>query len=79
MNTTSHKETHGALLKPIFLRATEVFRVYGLKRGFLYNLVRSGVLTSVQIRGRSGMRGIRLFRPEDIEKAIQSLSKESNS
>jgi hypothetical protein len=63
--------------KPVFIRVADVTRLYGLKRGFLYHMVKAGRLNSTTIRGRCGMKGIVLFRPEDIENLITTLSKKT--
>jgi predicted DNA-binding transcriptional regulator AlpA len=73
MNEVRIISSHGdALAKPMFLRVKDVSAIYGLKRGFLYNMVKAGHLKSTTLKGRCGMKGIVLFRPEDIEKMIQS-------
>ena len=61
---------------PVFIRTSDIQHRYGLRRSFVYQLIREGRLKSFSLRGRGKVRGIRLFRPEDIEKAIQELSGE---
>ena len=70
---SSHSE---ALAKPMFLRVKDVSAIYGLKRGFLYNMVKAGRLKSTSLKGRCGMKGIVLFRPEDIEKMIRGSAEQ---
>lgn len=57
-----------------FLRVKDVSAIYGLKRGFLYNMVKSGWLNCTIVKGRCGSKGIVLFRPEDIENFIETRS-----
>jgi len=59
---------------PVFIRTSDIQGRYGLKRSFVYQLIREGRLKSFSLKGRGKVRGIRLFRPEDIEKAISDLS-----
>jgi hypothetical protein len=63
-------------LTPAYFRAAEIYPRYGLKRSFIYKLIKDGRLKSICMKARGKTRGIRLFRPEDIEKAIQELSGE---
>lgn len=53
-----------------FMRVKEVERVYGLKRSFLYDLVKQNRISSIAMKGRNKFRGIRLFRPEELERII---------
>ncbi|NBS54226.1 DNA-binding protein [bacterium] len=53
-----------------FMRVKEVERVYGLKRSFLYDLVKQNRISSIAMKGRNKIRGIRLFRPEELERII---------
>ena len=79
MNEVRIISSHGdALAKPMFLRVKDVSAIYGLKRGFLYNMVKAGHLKSTTLKGRCGMKGIVLFRPEDIENLIKTQSTEVN-
>lgn len=59
---------------PAYLRTAEIYGRYGLKRSFIYQLIKDGRLKSICMKGRGKNRGIRLFRPEDIEKAIHDLA-----
>jgi len=59
---------------PAYLRTAEIYSRYGLKRSFIYQLIKDGRLKSICMKGRGKTRGIRLFRPEDIEKAIHDLA-----
>jgi predicted DNA-binding transcriptional regulator AlpA len=63
------KEIHAPTAK--FLRVAEVARVYGLKRSFLYDLVKQERISSIVMKGRNKTRGIRLFKPEELEQIIQ--------
>jgi len=75
MRKTLTTETAELPSRPVFIRVADVTRLYGLKRGFLYHMVKAGRLNSTTLRGRCGMKGIVLFRPEDIENLIATLSK----
>lgn len=62
---------------PRFIRTSDIQGLYGLKRSFVYQLIKDGRLKSISLKGRAGIRGIRLFRPEDVEKTILDISKEA--
>jgi len=53
-----------------FMRVKEVERVYGLKRSFLYDLVKQNRISSIAMKGRNKIRGIRLFIPEELDRII---------
>ena len=53
-----------------FMRVKEVERVYGIKRSFLYDLVKQNRISSIAMKGRNKIRGIRLFRPDELERII---------
>ncbi len=76
MNTTVSNEYKGVhpTSVPAYLRTAEIYSRYGLKRSFIYQLIKDGRLKSICMKGRGKTRGIRLFRPEDIVKAIHDLS-----
>jgi hypothetical protein len=76
MRKTTTAELAAIQNKPVFIRVSDVTRTYGLKRGFLYNMVKAGRLRSTTLRNRGGAKGIVLFRPEDIEGLITALSKD---
>ena len=78
MNQTQTAEVATKTIKPVFIRVSDVTRTYGLKRGFLYHMVKAGLLKSTTLKGRCGMKGIVLFRPEDIENLIKTQSAEVN-
>jgi hypothetical protein len=70
------KEAPKAGSEPAYIRTSDIQGRYGLRRSFVYQLIKDGRLKSISLRGRGNARGIRLFRPEDIENAIQELSGE---
>jgi len=78
-NSPGSKEAPKACSDPAYIRTSDIQGRYGLRRSFVYQLIKDGRLKSISLRGRGKVRGIRLFRPEDIEKAIQELSGESKS
>ena len=76
MKHVSTNEPAANAKQAVFIRVSDVTRTYGLKRGFLYHMVKAGLLKSTTLKGRCGMKGIVLFRPEDIENLIKTQSAE---
>jgi len=70
MNEDNTQDTKIQGLKPIYIRASDVTALYGIRKSFLFRLVESGALKSILLKGRGQMRGIRLFRAEDIQALI---------
>jgi len=80
MKTNDSSKSNGTpenKLSPRFIRTSDIQGLYGLKRSFVYQLIKDGRLKSISLKGRAGIRGIRLFRPEDVEKTILDISKEA--
>lgn len=80
METNESSKSNGVpenKLTPRFIRTSDIQGLYGLKRSFVYQLIKDGRLKSISLKGRAGIRGIRLFRPEDVEKTILDISKEA--
>ena len=57
---------------PEFGRVADVTRLYGLKRGTLYNLLRDGKIRGCLLRVRGQRSGVRLFEMASIRELIQS-------
>lgn len=69
-----------AVTKMKMMRVADVCRIYGLKPGFVNKYVKTGELPSTLITasvtpGGRG-RGIRLFKPSDVEQFIEEYSRE---
>ena len=80
METNESSKSNGVpenKLTPRFIRTSDIQGLYGLKRSFVYQLIKDGRLKSISLKGRAGIRGVRLYRPEDVEKAILDISKEA--
>jgi hypothetical protein len=57
----------------------DVTALYGIRKSFLFRLVESGALKSILLKGRGQMRGIRLFRAEDIQALIDKADNNQQS
>lgn len=63
--------------QPEFGRAADVARMFGLKRGTLYNLLQDGKIRGVLLRVRGRKSGVRLFDLDSIRQFIaQSMAEE---
>ena len=58
---------------PEFGRWQDVERLFGIKRGTLYNLVNEGRVKSVSLRRRGNVHGCRLFHLASISQHLNSL------
>jgi hypothetical protein len=79
MNEDNTQDTKIQGLKPIYIRASDVTALYGIRKSFLFRLVESGALKSILLKGRGQMRGIRLFRAEDIQALIDKAGSNQQS
>jgi hypothetical protein len=79
MNEDNTQDTKIQGLKPIYIRASDVTALYGIRKSFLFRLVESGALKSILLKGRGQMRGIRLFRAEDIQALIDKADNNQQS
>jgi hypothetical protein len=79
MNEDNTQDTKIQGLKPIYIRASDVTALYGIRKSFLFRLVESGALKSILLKGRGQMRGIRLFRAEDIQALIDKAGNNQHS
>jgi hypothetical protein len=58
---------------PEFGRWRDVERLFGIKRGTLYNLIAEGKVKSVVLRRRGNIHGCRLFHLASISEYLNSL------
>ena len=79
MNEDNTQDTKNQGLKPIYIRASDITALYGIRKSFLFRLVESGALKSILLKGRGQMRGIRLFRAEDIQALIDKAGNNQQS
>ena len=59
-------------LTPEFGRCLDCTRLFGLKRGTLYNLLRDGKIRGVLLRVRGQKSGVRLFEMASVRDLIRS-------
>lgn len=58
---------------PEFGRWRDVQRLFGIKRGTLYNLMAEGKVKSVVLRRKGNVHGCRLFHLESVSKYLNGL------
>jgi hypothetical protein len=58
--------------RPEFGRASDVARIFGIKRGTLYALLGAGRVKGVLLRVQGKQSGVRLFEMASIEELIRS-------
>jgi hypothetical protein len=63
---------------PEFGRWRDVQRLFGIKRGTLYNLMAEGKVKSVVLRRKGNVHGCRLFHLASVSEYINSLMQEQN-
>lgn len=61
---------------PEFGRWQDVQRIFGIKRGTLYNLVKEDLIKSVCLRIKGNKHGCRLFYMASISKYLNQLMQE---
>lgn len=59
-------------IQPEFLRVKGVERMFGIKRGKLYQLIRNGIVSSKSLRTHGTIRGIRLISVDSVRNYINS-------
>ncbi len=64
---------------PEFGRWQDVQRIFGIKRGTLYNLVAEGQIKSVSLRRRGNVHGCRLFYLASISQYLNNLMETQQS
>jgi hypothetical protein len=88
MHNVSHQKTHfttapvhpgdHSLPEPEFGRFLDLKRRFGLKRGFVYELIKAGLIKSVPLRLSGGKTGVRLiYLPSVREYLFGELKKQS--
>jgi hypothetical protein len=60
--------------RPEFLDTHGVYRIYGLKRGLLYNLTKAGRVKSVTLRERNRLKGKRLWVNDSLAEYFAGLT-----
>ena len=60
---------------PEFGRWQDVQRLFGIKRGTLYNLIAEGKVKSVSMRRKGNVHGVRLFYLQSVRDYLHSLMK----
>jgi len=58
---------------PEFGRWQDVQRLFGIKRGTLYNLIAEGKVKSVSMRRKGNVHGVRLFYLQSIRDYLHTL------
>ena len=61
-----------SFIEPEFLRIKDVEKMFGLKRGKLYALIREGAVISKSLRTRGTIRGVRLVSVDSLRNYINS-------
>jgi len=61
-----------SFIEPEFLRVKGVEKMFGLKRGKLYALIREGAVISKSLRTRGTIRGVRLVSVDSLRNYINS-------
>ena len=71
-NTSDLGDDNTNFIQPEFLRVKGVERMFGIKRGKLYQLMRNGIVSSKSLRNRGTIRGIRLISADSVRDYIDS-------
>lgn len=71
------KPADDGALRPEFARTPQVDRLFGIKRGTLYNMHADGLVTGVVLRVRGAKSGVRLWNVDSIRQAILKSSARS--
>ena len=61
------------IVMPEFGRWRDVERLFGIKRGTLYNLVAEGKVKSVSMRRKGNVHGCRLFHLASVSQYLNGL------
>lgn len=64
---------------PEFGRWRDVERLFGIKRGTLYNLVAEGKIKSVSMRRKGNVHGCRLFHLASVSQYLNGLMNEQGN
>ena len=57
---------------PEFARTEQIYQMFGIKRGTLYNLHRAGLIKGKVLRVRGNLTGVRLWDVQSIRGYINS-------
>ena len=71
-NSSDLGDDNTNFIQPEFLRVKGVERMFGIKRGKLYQLIRNGIVSSKSLRTRGTIRGIRLISADSVRDYIDS-------
>ena len=68
----THQEIphHNIQLFPEFLRISAAEDLFGIKKGKLYELMKTGKITYSEIRDRGALRGVRLISTDSLRSFI---------
>lgn len=66
-------------LSPEFGRWRDVQRLFGIKRGSLYNLIKAGKIKSVVLRVKGKQSGCRLIHLDSVRELIKANMQAANS
>lgn len=66
-------DTNASPVFPEFGRWKDVERLFGIKRGTLYNLLAEGKVKSISLRRKGNVHGCRLFYLASIRQHLNSL------
>ena len=59
-------------IQPEFIRVKGVEKMFGIKAGTVYQLIRNGMIDSKLLRNRGTIRGIRLISVDSVRDYINS-------
>ena len=71
-NSSDLGDDNTSFIEPEFLRVKDVEKMFGLKRGKLYALIREGAVISKSLRTRGTIRGVRLVSVDSLRNYINS-------
>lgn len=60
-SSESARGNNTTVIEPEFIRPSEAYALYRVKRGFLYSLIKQGKVRSIALRQRGSVKGIRLI------------------
>jgi len=77
--TITVANTNNTNALPEFGRWRDVERLFGIKRGTLYNLVAEGKIKSVSMRRKGNIHGCRLFHLASVSQYLNGLMSEQGN
>ncbi len=63
---------NAARLEPEFVRVNDVARLFGIKRGSIYNLIADGKIKSISLRIRGQKHGLRLIHMASVRALVEA-------